>query len=259
MSPALIVWCGVGLAGWWLLFRRTAPDRRWRAPLEDWHAGDAVLCGLFALLIGWGIFSDDGKTRPLTLDDLKSGVVVYFALTILVLGLAVSRAGSPGKIFGLRPERPIWTVGIGLAGIFLTFPLVQLMQELTALLGKVPGDGDEMVQFLLGKTTPVERLWAIGLAVVVAPITEELIFRGYLYGVVKKSGGRLAAMLTSAVVFAAMHNNVPAIPAYVVLAIGFTLAYELTGSLWASIVMHMLFNLTPVVVILCFPEWIPKP
>jgi membrane protease YdiL (CAAX protease family) len=115
-----------------------------------------------------------------------------------------------------------------------------------------------MVQFLLGKTTVAERAWAIGLAVVVAPVTEELIFRGYLYGVIKKYGGRLAGMLTSAVLFAAMHNNVPAILPLVVLAIGFTLAYELTGSLWTSITMHALFNLAPVVIILYFPEWIPK-
>jgi membrane protease YdiL (CAAX protease family) len=258
VSPALIIWCGAGLAGWWWLIRRTAPEQRWRVGVEDWHVGDTIICGIFAALIGFGIFLDDGKTRALTLDDLRNGAFIYFSLTLLVLGLAVGRAGSPVKIFGLRPERPLTTVALGMAGLLLTFPLVQMMQLVSAYFGAVPGDGDELVQFLMGKTTPVERLWAIGLAVVVAPITEELLFRGYIYGVVKKFGGRWAAMLTSAALFAAMHNNVPAIPALMVLAIGFTLVYEFTGSLWASIVMHMLFNLAPVVVILCFPEWIPK-
>ncbi len=257
MTALWIGWAALGLAGWWALLRRNGLPQR--VEVAQWRGADVVICSLFALLIVAGIFADKGEVRAITLADLQGGAFVYFALTLFVLGVAVSRSGFSGGVFGLCPARPMWVAGLGLAGIFLTFPLVQMMQELVALIGSAPGDGDEMVQFLLGKTTPAERAWAVGLAVGLAPLTEELVFRGYVYGVFKKYGGRVAAMLTSAALFAAMHNNVPAIPALMTLAIGLTVIYELTGSLWAPIVMHMVFNLAPVVVILGFPEWIPKP
>ncbi|MDD5201393.1 MAG: CPBP family intramembrane metalloprotease, partial [Terrimicrobiaceae bacterium] len=119
-------------------------------------------------------------------------------------------------------------------------------------------DSDGMVQYLGGPLGPMDKASAVALAVIAAPLTEEFVFRGYLYGVLKKHFGPLAAMLASALLFAAVHQNLPAIPALAALAIGLTLAYELTGSLWAPVVMHALFNSISVVVILFFPQWIPN-
>ncbi len=81
------------------------------------------------------------------------------------------------------------------------------------------------------------------MAVVVAPAAEETIFRGYIYGVLKRYAGAIPAALISAGLFAAMHLSLSSLPALFVLALCLTLAYEATGSLLVNIFMHALFNL----------------
>jgi membrane protease YdiL (CAAX protease family) len=88
------------------------------------------------------------------------------------------------------------------------------------------------------------------MAVIVAPMAEETIFRGYIYGVLKRYVGAVAAALISAGLFAAMHLNLSSLPALFVLALCLTLAYEATGSLLVNIFMHGLFNLSMLLVIL---------
>jgi membrane protease YdiL (CAAX protease family) len=87
------------------------------------------------------------------------------------------------------------------------------------------------------------------LAVVIAPVVEETLFRGYLYGVLKRYLGGIGAGLLASVLFAAMHLNLAALPALFVLALCLTVAYEATGSLLVNIFMHSLFNLTSLLVI----------
>jgi membrane protease YdiL (CAAX protease family) len=88
------------------------------------------------------------------------------------------------------------------------------------------------------------------LGVVVAPAAEETIFRGYLYGVLKRYTGGLAAAVLSAALFAAMHLSLSSLPALFILALCFTLAYEATGSLLVNIFMHAFFNLWNFLVVL---------
>jgi membrane protease YdiL (CAAX protease family) len=88
------------------------------------------------------------------------------------------------------------------------------------------------------------------LGCVVAPVAEETIFRGYIYGVLKRYTGGLTAGVISAGMFAAMHLSVSSLPALFVLALCFTLAYEATGSLLVNILMHALFNLSMFLVLL---------
>ncbi len=252
----LILWCVLGLAGWWWLLRRAPGSLGAQAPAGEWHAGDAIFAIALALYFIAGIFADKGESVAITLENIQGGIFAYVMISALFLMRVFVRGQTPQRAFGLAAAQPLRVLGLGVLCIVLTYPLVQLAEQILAGLGYSASDGDEMVQFLRGKLSASEITWVIVLAVVVAPITEELVFRGYLYGVIKKYGGQFAAMFTSALLFAAVHHNLPAMPALMILAIGLTLAYELTGSLWAPIVMHMLFNLAPVVVLLWFPEWI---
>ncbi len=254
----LIAWCIAGLAGWWWLLRRTPRFPGGQAPAGEWHVGDAIFAAALALYFIFGIFADDGKRIAITQEDIRGGILAYLIIFALFSALVFARGQTPQRAFGLAPAQPWRALALGFVGIVLTYPLVQLTEQIVSHFGYSASDGDEMVQFLRGRLSASDTAWTVVLAVVVAPLTEELVFRGYLYGVTKKYGGRVAAMFTSALLFAAVHHNLPAMPALVILAIGFTLAYEITGSLWTPIVMHMLFNLAPLVIILWFPEWIPK-
>ena len=80
------------------------------------------------------------------------------------------------------------------------------------------------------------------LAVVFAPIFEEIFFRGFLFRGLANSWGWIAGALLSAVAFGAAHMQLSVmIP---LAALGFLLAwvYKRTGSLWTSIALHAVFN-----------------
>jgi membrane protease YdiL (CAAX protease family) len=81
-------------------------------------------------------------------------------------------------------------------------------------------------------------------AAVLAPFSEEFLFRGFFYGVWKRYlGPRYAAVLAS-LLFAAMHTSLSSFPTLFVLALCLTQAYERTGSLLVPIGFHAFFNFT---------------
>ena len=87
-------------------------------------------------------------------------------------------------------------------------------------------------------------------AIAVAPIFEEFFFRGFAYPALKQRWGVWKALATVSAVFAIVHQHLPSIGPLFTLAFGLGLAYELTGSLVASITMHALFNAMNVAMLL---------
>ena len=79
-------------------------------------------------------------------------------------------------------------------------------------------------------------------AIVTAPLCEEIVFRGYLYPVMKKFSGPWVAGLCSALIFAAAHGSLAALLPLFVFGCLLVFIYEKTGSLWAPIAIHFCFN-----------------
>lgn len=124
--------------------------------------------------------------------------------------------------------------------------LLPLMLVATLVGAILFGEGAEthpVAGFLLDDPDPLQ-LVSLGLAVVVAaPIGEELLFRGFLYRVLRQRYGVRAALATTALLFALLHMAPQSLLPYTLLGLAFGLVYEWVGSLWASIVLHGLWNL----------------
>ena len=80
-------------------------------------------------------------------------------------------------------------------------------------------------------------------SVIIAPVCEELFFRGYLFGVMEREGEETAIMATSAI-FTAVHGFSAAIPAHLLLGILLSRLMLRTGSVLAPMLVHASFNLT---------------
>jgi membrane protease YdiL (CAAX protease family) len=82
------------------------------------------------------------------------------------------------------------------------------------------------------------------LIVIAAPISEEICFRGMLFGGLRTRLPSLAAALISAVLFGGLHalTGVSAIPPLIAFGFILGLLYEKTGSIVPGIVLHMLNN-----------------
>ena len=90
--------------------------------------------------------------------------------------------------------------------------------------------------------TWLDRLAIAVTTILLAPVAEELFFRGIVYPWVKRAGFPRAALWVTSAFFAAIHFNLPIFAPLLVLAIGLTLLYEHTGNLLAPIAAHSVFN-----------------
>jgi membrane protease YdiL (CAAX protease family) len=84
-------------------------------------------------------------------------------------------------------------------------------------------------------------LWVLPLAIVAAPIFEEFIFRGLIFGGLRRSFGVWPAAISSAAIFALMHPPVSVLPVFV-LGLATALVYERTRSLLAPMLAHAAYN-----------------
>ena len=109
-----------------------------------------------------------------------------------------------------------------------------------------------IVELFNGSPSIRQRILVIVLAVAIAPIAEEFVFRFFIYGVLKRYCGFFLALLLNALLFAAVHAHLPSFAPLIVLGGCLTLAYEWSGSILVSMSMHMLFNSLQLIV-LAFP------
>ena len=79
-------------------------------------------------------------------------------------------------------------------------------------------------------------------AILLAPVAEEILFRGILYPAVKQAGFPRLALWGSVLLFAAVHMNAVTFVPLAVLALVLTALYERTDNLLAPIAAHALFN-----------------
>jgi len=112
------------------------------------------------------------------------------------------------------------------------------------------------VQPLVGLLCQTDAVWFVVsitvFAVVVAPLVEEIFFRGILYPTLRARWGIMPAALVSSFFFALLHFHLPAFLPLLVLAFVLCMAYERTGSLPACIVAHGLFNSLSMILIWLF-------
>jgi membrane protease YdiL (CAAX protease family) len=78
--------------------------------------------------------------------------------------------------------------------------------------------------------------------VIVAPITEELIFRGFLYGRLRTKLSAVPAIILVSLLFGVLHGQWNVGIVVGVMSIFMCIARELTGTIYAGILMHMIRN-----------------
>lgn len=78
--------------------------------------------------------------------------------------------------------------------------------------------------------------------IIIAPVAEEILFRGYLYGKLRKLVPLWAAMLMTSVLFGLVHGQWNVGIDVFALSMVLCSLREVTGSIWTGILLHMLKN-----------------
>ena len=77
---------------------------------------------------------------------------------------------------------------------------------------------------------------------VIGPLIEEMACRGLIFSGMRKDMSALGAILLSALAFGMIHMNINQFLYAFVLGFFFAMAVEATGSIWPSVIMHMVIN-----------------
>lgn len=83
--------------------------------------------------------------------------------------------------------------------------------------------------------------------IIIAPIVEELVFRGYVYIVLKSKSNKNVARIVTSIIFSLLHFNVAAFVPLFVFSMCLIKACEDSSDIREPIVMHSLFNTVGVI------------
>lgn len=199
---------------------------------------------VFMIFFGMG-FSSHGVVQP----QISAGLLVqsiFFQLilagvAILVMVFRVSLIEWLGLKWAKWPSVFLIAPGSVIA-LWVAFGLLQLVGYMRWMESLGVETMQETVKLFLESRNPLLLGLMTIAAVLVAPVCEEVVFRGYLYGAAKKFTGGGAAAIFSGLVFAVAHGSLSSLLPLFLVGMVLVLVYEKTGSLWAPVAVHFCFN-----------------
>jgi len=159
-------------------------------------------------------------------------------LAPLTLPLRLSIASTVGGRWAL----PLWALG-GLA-VCLFFTAAGFV--LNHVLFGAPSTTQSMVTAMERLTSGFDIALATIAVCVVAPLVEEIVFRGYVYQTMRSRVGPLLGMIVSGLLFGFVHLDASNLLPLAALGAGLAFVFEWSGSLWVPVAIHGLFNLLTV-------------
>jgi membrane protease YdiL (CAAX protease family) len=224
-----------------------APVRTFGLP-EMFLAAALILFVLFNITAAVGHSSIQLTSRDLIANLLFTLFVVFFIAAFLKLrGIDIDALGGFSRTSLKR------AISTGIVLLLAAAPLIALAEGITQSIFGGGSSKQEIVDLFNSSQSIQQRVTIIVLAVVVAPISEEFIFRFFIYGVLRRYFGIAIGLVFNALLFAAAHTHLPSALPLFVLGICFTLAYEWSRSILVSMAMHTFFNSTQLI-LLAFPD-----
>jgi membrane protease YdiL (CAAX protease family) len=222
-------------------------------PSATWRAWEAIAVYVVAFLVG-GL-----ATLPvlgwIENDDLAT-LAASAVAALIIAGVIVGwlRAMHPRwrDILGFPRDGEWWTevrssVGFGIVLYPAMVFLVGLV--LTLILGLISGESVEAPEQVPSRPSTVAAIVTVVYAIVIAPLHEELFFRGALFRAVRDRHGLVSGLLASGVGFGLIHFlDAEWQDALLLIGVmffnGIALAwwYERRGTIVAPLLAHMTFN-----------------
>ena len=223
-----------------------------------WGIAQAVLVWIISLAV-------------LIFMQLVAGLPYIIYKTVVVKSSAAGLATDPNLIFfsilgvvpahivtlivvwGLvtnRGRRPFWqTLGWSWPpnfGPWKAVALAVLLLGMGVLLTHLVGGKDTQLDQIIGSSLKTRFATAF-LAVVTAPLVEELTFRGVLYPALQRALGMIWAVVLVSALFAGVHllqyfDNFGVVAVITILSVSLTLVRAKTGRILPSFVIHLVFN-----------------
>jgi membrane protease YdiL (CAAX protease family) len=216
--------------------KTTYPYAAWSPVLALGGAVAALFAGL-VLSLPFFLVESPGDGEDLSLfGNVAIQICTGIGFIIVPIAVASHYGGGLRRIMGrlgfvsFRAAAAAKWIGIGILSYF-AFAIAYAVVFGAPEQDDIAGDfGPIGIQFLL--------------IVILAPLAEEICFRGMLFGGLRTKLPFWAAALGAGAFFGLLHYSTgpSAVPSLIALGVIFALVYEKTGSLWPAIIMHVVNN-----------------
>jgi membrane protease YdiL (CAAX protease family) len=207
-----------------------------------------IIAGVAAMVAAIVIKGGDADPVLIVQDLQAFAVPMIWSLVIselLLLGLLWLYLRKKGRAAAIHLDK--WSdlswlrtllIAAALIGAGLAFnwaygeyvvPDIEVQEELRKLFAAIPD-------------TMINQILLFAAVAVIAPLLEELLFRGLLQKSLSHKMPVWGAIAISALIFGAMHMDFYAMPPLVIMGVIFGVIYHLTGSLRVTILLHMINN-----------------
>lgn len=248
----------------WKVARKSINILTYRTQTVKWNLWDvckvAILFSFFGYMIVM-IESALARTFPMVknndlrmianssiLDTLAVVFIIYFTVNqykekLIALGVSFKNFFKNifyGIVTYIAAVPILLTILIAVSAISDVFNYTSKEQAVVTLFMR-----ENNVKFLV---------YTILFAAIIGPIIEELFFRGFMYNALKKHVGIFWSAVVTASVFASLHAHAVGFVPIMVLGLLLVYLYEKTGTLVASMTVHVMHNTSMVLLVLLIKE-----
>ncbi|PSO45494.1 hypothetical protein BRC21_00065 [Candidatus Saccharibacteria bacterium SW_7_54_9] len=211
-----------------------------------------LIMDILAAVIQFGFFGIGGSQgslmpSPAALEENITALFIFYGSSrlvglLIIYGFVVYR-GNGLRQLGFRAFRMLRALGV-MVGAILGF-MAATVVAITLLQYLAPGvdtNAQQSIPFLQAHGS-LEEVLAFLALVVVAPLAEETVFRGFLLPGLGKLTGMWPAVVLISIGFGLLHPPIASMVVIGVFSLFLCLAYMETDSLWPPITLHAAKNL----------------
>lgn len=223
-------------------------EKPWKVDAAVLLLGSLLFCGSFGMLLAavlaqW--LQPKSPQDPAFHQFVVTTVSFHGAALVLVSFFLRMHAARWREFLGLTGPRVRRALLLGLVGGVILVPTALAINKGCGwLLEQVSVEPvEQRTVKILQMSVGWPRRLAFGFgAIVLAPLVEEILFRGLAYSLLKPRVGAGLAAVATALVFAAIHFNLLTFLPLAVIGLVLVWVYEWSDNLLAPIVSHALFN-----------------
>jgi len=238
--------------------RRVAGGPSRTAAATPWHLTDV---GIGLLLLLALALAQRALQLPLRLRDisltymhiiLAAWMLFFYATIVAALTALANRRGAVLEDFGVCRFRWPKAIGYALGALVSVYALTAVYAFAASTTGFENTTRTEAQMLRWFGPGPSGFLLALVVAVIVAPVVEELFFRGFVHKALRERIGVVGAIVASSLIFALYHANLWLIIPVMFLGMALAWLFETQQSLGPPILFHALYNFLAIIQIYFF-------
>ncbi|MGB3081605.1 MAG: type II CAAX endopeptidase family protein [Candidatus Omnitrophota bacterium] len=257
-----LIFVGLLLDGYFIgRWLRKRPIEITGSPLEKprWNMADVVRVTLIFVSFGYiFVILQAFVEKQIPLMHNENFRMIFDTAVMNVVGISViiyfivKKYNQQISALGLTMKGFLRNVFYAIIGYISLIPVLLVIMMVTFVVVKwlqyKPPLQPIVEVFLEEKQTSVLLISTL-FAAIFGPIAEEIFFRGFMYGAIKKTFGIFWAMIITAAIFSFLHTHI--VGFLPIMALGLLLAYlyEKTGSLVSCMAVHIVHNIGMVILV----------